>query len=449
MTGTALPKIRTKIPGPGSRRLAKKLLRYECPNVTAVSEDTPIFWERAKGANVWDVDANLYVDLVAGFGVANVGHGNANVVRALRQQAAKLPHAMGDVYPSQNKVELLETLAKICPKPLERALLASSGSEAVEIAMKTALLATGKPGLIVFEGAYHGLSYGALRATSMLDFREPFKSQLDSHRFVVPFPISYPKIIPEEKALGQIQILLREKPIGAILIEPIQGRGGIRIAPASFLRSLRKICDENKILLMADEIYSGFGRTGKWFAFEHSGIVPDIVTVAKGLSGGFPISACLGTREAMAAWPRHHGEALHTSTFLGNPMGCAMALASIREIEGRGLVKQAKILGEKFSRMIQGLKEISPQIGDVRGVGLMIGVEIVKDAKMTTPDREKAQALVTACLKKGLILLSDGIHGNVLSITPPLVITEKQLLYAYEILEKCLRSKTQNTIGRD
>ena len=437
LTGLDLPRIRTKIPGPKSRILARRLLRYECPNITGSS---PIFWETAKGANVMDVDRNLYIDLSGGFGVANSGHANPRSIRALVQQAYKLPHTLGDVHPAKIKVELLQTLSEICPNPLKKTLLASSGSEAVEIALKTALLATGKPGVIVFDGAYHGLTYGVLGATSMLDFELPFQTQLSKHTFRLPFPVSYLNPIPEEKVLSKIKSLIRHRSIGAVLIEPIQGRGGIRIAPTTFLKSLRQICNENKVLLIADEVFSGFGRTGKFFAFQHSGIVPDLVTIGKGFSGGFPISGCIGTSKVMDAWPRHHGEALHTSTFLGNPMGCAMALASIQEIRGKRLVERAKNKGEKFLEKFKTLQQRYSSIGNVRGAGLMIGIEIVKGSKKKEADPLKARTLSAFSLKKGIILLADGIRGNVLSITPSLTITEKQLNYFVQIIQECLKS---------
>lgn len=441
IAGTALPKIKTKIPGPKSNRLTQDLLRYECPNITGISSDSPIFWERARGSNVVDVDGNTYIDLTSGFGVTNAGHGNSKVIDALIKQAKNLPHSLGDVYPARIKVKLLEALSQIVPKPLEQTFLASSGSEAVEIAMKTAMLATEKPGIIVFEGSYHGLTYGALQATSLLDFQIPFLQQLGTHVTRVPFPISYPHKISEEEVLVKIHSIIRRQPIGAILIEPIQGRGGVRIASVSFMKHLRKLCSEHKILLIADEIYSGFARTGKFFAFEYSGIVPDLVTVGKGLSGGFPISACIGTPSVMSVWPRHRGEALHTSTFLGNPLGCAMALASIQEIKTKRLVQRAHSLGDKFLKKLRFLKSEENSIGDVRGRGLMIGLEIVKNSKNYRPDPEKAGRTASECLKRGLIVLSDGIHQNVLAITPPLVITEKQMDCAVKIIRLCLQQE--------
>ncbi len=430
-----LPKIKTAIPGPESKRLAQDLQKYECPNLTFTSKDTPIFWGKALGANVWDVDGNRYIDMVAAFGVASVGHAHPKVVNALTRQAHLLPHAMGDVYPSPEKVQLAKVLSDLFPEKGAQVFFGSSGAEAVEIAMKTAHLATGKSGLIVFEGAYHGLTYGALRATSMLDFGKPFINLKLQNVFRLP----HPSCFPEEKILTQIKKILRSKnKVGAILIEPIQGRGGVRVTPHSFLRSLRKICNQTKTLLIVDEIYSGFGRTGKWFAFQHSKIVPDLVTVGKGMANGFPISACIGRKKVMAAWPRSHGEALHTSTFLGNPLGCAMALASVQEIQSQKLLERAARLGALFKSQLLALKEKHPCIGEIRGQGLMLGIEIISKREKHSPNPKIAQEVVFQALKQGIILLADGVEKNILMLTPPLIISEQQFTHSLKVIDQCL-----------
>ncbi len=429
-----LPKIKTSIPGPKSKRLAQNLKKYECPNLTFISKHTPIFWQKALGANVWDVDENCYIDLVAAFGVANVGHAHPKIIQALTHQAHLLPHAMGDVYPSPEKVKLAHVLSELFPEKGAQVFFSSSGAEAVEIAMKTVHLATGKSGLIVFEGAYHGLTYGALRATSMLDFANPFINPKSQNVFRLPHPSHF----SEEEILTQTEKIISKQNVGAILIEPIQGRGGVRIAPFSFLQALRKICNQTKTLLIVDEIYSGFGRTGKWFAFEHSKIVPDLVTVGKGMANGFPISACIGRKKVMAAWPRSHGEALHTSTFLGNPMGCAMALASIQEIRSQKLLERATQLGALFKSQLLTLKEKHPCIGEIRGQGLMLGIEIISKRKKHPPNPKIAQAIVLQALKQGIILLADGVEKNILMLTPPLIISEQQLTYSLKVIDQCL-----------
>ncbi|MBI1884313.1 MAG: aspartate aminotransferase family protein [Chlamydiae bacterium] len=437
---TFLPEIRsTAIPGPKSRALAKKLLRHECPNITLINKNTPIVWEKAQGANVWDVDGNRYLDLTAGFGVAQTGHTNSSVVKALMKQAQKLLHSLSDVYPDKSKIQLLERLSKIFPSPLEKIIFGSSGAEAVEIAIKTAFLATGKSGLITFEGSYHGMSYGALKATNFLNLHQPFKNQLGLRSISVSYPHNFTseQIHHLFKKMGT---LFKKNKIGAVLIEPIQGRGGIRMAPPLFIKGLRHLCNQYHVLLIADEIYSGMGRTGFWFAFQASDIVPDIMTIGKGLSGGFPISACIGTRKVMSHWPRYHDEALHTSTFMASPLGCAMALRNLQEIQKLKLIERARILGEKWILQLRKLQRTYPCIGEIRGRGLMIGVEIVqKNSRRADPRR--ARDLVTQALREGVIFLSDGMDGNVLIFTPPLSISEKQLGHAYKVIEKCLSAQ--------
>jgi 4-aminobutyrate aminotransferase/(S)-3-amino-2-methylpropionate transaminase len=295
--------------------------------------EAPIFWERAAGSNVWDVDGNRFVDLGAGFGVASAGHAHPRVVAALCEQGERLLHGMGDVHPSSVKVELLERLAALFPGgAAARAVLGSSGSDAVEIALKTAQLATGRAGVIAFEGAYHGLSLGALDATHRREFREPFAARLPGATAFARF--------------GDFEDVARlvaasRVPFGAVLVEPIQGRGGERIPPDGFLTALRALCDREGLLLIADEVYTGFGRTGRWFACDHESVVPDLLCVGKGLASGMPISACIGRAAVMDAWPPSRGEALHTQTFLGHPPGCAAALAAIAVIEDEKLVQRA------------------------------------------------------------------------------------------------------------
>ncbi|MBI3874669.1 MAG: aspartate aminotransferase family protein [Verrucomicrobia bacterium] len=314
---------------------AIRLLRtYESRNVTFIEPDGswPIVWERARGVHVWDAEGEKYLDLTAAFGVAAAGHANPRVVRAGQRQMAKLLHAMGDVHPHALKAELARKLSRITferwakKNPQSgKTIFCNSGFEAVEAALKTALLATGRRGIIAFEGAYHGLGYGALNATHRDFFRGPFRAQLREFGHFVPFPAVgqasslSPKsrgqrtenrsgdrqdACPTTKAVGsRIRSLLRREKIGAILVEPVQGRGGIRIPPPEFLPRLQRLCDEHGALLIADEIFTGFGRTGKWFACEHSGVVPDIICLGKALTGGFPLSACVGRADFMdAAW---------------------------------------------------------------------------------------------------------------------------------------------------
>jgi 4-aminobutyrate aminotransferase/(S)-3-amino-2-methylpropionate transaminase len=402
--------------------LARRLADVESRNVTCLAPVSPIFWERAAGANVWDVDGNRFVDLGAGFGVANVGHGHPRVVAAVRNQAERLLHAMGDVHPPAVKVELLEALARRYPgHAASRAVLGSSGSDAVETALKTALLATGRPGVVGFEGAYHGLSLGALDVTWRPDFREPFAARL-------PHTTCFARYGDPE----DVHRVAREAPfpIGAILVEPVQGRGGERVAPEGFLPSLRSLCDREGWLLIADEVYTGFGRTGRWFACEHEGVVPDLLCVGKGLSSGMPLSACMGRSEWMDFWPPSRGEALHTQTFLGHPVACAAALASLSVLEEEKLVERAAENGasalERLRRQLAG----RPGVLEVRGRGLMIGIEC--------EGSERTSRACAAALRRGVIVLPSGSEGTVLSITPPLCIERETLEQALDRLVESL-----------
>ncbi len=417
------PALRTPIPGPRSLALAARLARVESRGVTCLAREAPIFWERALGANVWDVDGNRYVDLGAAFGVANAGHAHPRVARAVAEQAATLLHGMGDVQPAAVKVELLEALVRHFPGGgPARAVLASSGSDAVEIALKTAALATGHAGVVAFEGAYHGLGIGALDATHRPLFRAPFAARLAGATAFARF--------------GDCEDVMRAaagcaERVGAVLVEPIQGRGGERVPPEGFLAALRALCDARGWLLIADEVYTGFGRTGAWFACDHESVVPDLLCVGKGLASGMPISACIGRAEVMDAWPASQGEALHTQTFLGHPPGCAAALASIAVIEEEKLAERAAELGGVALARLRGSLAGASAVTDVRGRGLLIGVECAAP--------ELAQRTVSALLTRGVIALPSGDDGRVIGLSPPLTIDRDVLLAALDGLTDLLR----------
>ncbi|HEY2328816.1 MAG TPA: aspartate aminotransferase family protein, partial [Verrucomicrobiae bacterium] len=340
------------------------------------------------------------------------------------------PHAL--------KAELARELSRLTferwGKKNGKIIFSSSGFEAVESALKTAVLATKKNGIVVFEGAYHGLGYGALNATHREHFRGPFRSQLREFGHFAKFPKSKSDLPALEKSLRQI---FRREKIGAILAEPVQARGGCNVPPKEFLRLLRKFCDQHGALLILDEIYTGFGRTGKWFACEHSGAVPDLICLGKALTGGFPLSACVGRADLMdAAWPASTGEAIHTSTFLGHPVGCAMALAQIKEIRRLKLCGRSAKLG---AHMLAQLSTINYQPSTSRGLGLMAGIEL------TLPDGKPATQIALGAIKKllhrGFIFLPEGEHGNVISFTPPLTITKTQLAKAVRELKKVLATE--------
>ncbi|HUP90279.1 MAG TPA: aspartate aminotransferase family protein [Longimicrobiales bacterium] len=401
--GTMLPELLTDIPGPRSRELGKRLRIVESPNITAL-QPPPIFWTEAHGANVRDADDNIFIDLTSGFGVATAGHSNDAVVRAIAEQAQRLPHALGDVYPADVKVLLLERLAQILPDPLSVSILASSGAEAVEAALKTALMRTGHAGVLAFNNSYHGLTYGALAATHRSHFRAPFEQQLFSDVYFASFD------------LNEVDTLLDCHDIGAVIIEPIQGRGGIIMPPDNFLSELRDRCDGKNRVLIFDEIYTGCGRTGRWLACENWNVIPDVVVIGKGLSGALPISACVGSPEVMSAWPESTGEAIHTSTFLGNPVACAAALAQLDAIEG--LLVRAGEIGEFIGVWAEENRL------ECRGMGVIKGI-VLKSGEL-------AIEACGRCMREGVLMLAEGPDLNVLAITPPLVITGEQLSFALE-----------------
>ena len=400
-----------------------QLLRdYESRNVTHLAEDGswPIVWDRAKGVHVWDTDGKKYLDLTAAFAVATTGHANPRVTKAAQAQLAKLPHAMGDVHPHALKGQLARELSKLTFERWKRGrgktIFCNSGFEAVEAALKTALLATGKKGVVAFEGAYHGLGYGALTATHREHFRNPFKKQLGKFGHFAPFPITSKELAETET---QLKALFKKHPIGAVLVEPIQGRAGLRVPPAKFLRMLRSLCDQHDALLIYDEIYTGFGRTGEWFACEHSSSFPDLICLGKALTNGFPLSACVGRATVMdRAWPESTGEAIHTSTFLGHPVGCAMALAQVRELKEKKLITQARRRGKQLEKLYQRFPIRGARFV---GKGLMAGLAFDES------EGPRVFAVVKDMLRRGYILLPAGEHGNVIALTPALTITEKQL----------------------
>ena len=313
--------------------------------------------------------------------------------------------------------------------------------------MKTVALATGRPRVLAFHGSYHGLTLGALSVSAREDFRAPFQAQLAANAVFAPYPYTYRSAFGEdptgERALAYVERLLdgpgtAAEGIGAILLEPVQGRGGDVVPPDAWLPGLRRICDERGLLLVLDEVYTGFGRTGRWFACEHSGVVPDLLVVGKALTGGLPFAACIGTDAVMEAWPRSTGEAIHTSTFLGNPVACAAALASLRVLEEERLVERSARMGARLLARLRDVCAGHPHVGEVRGLGMMIGVEMVRDLGTREPAPDLVGRVVVEALRRGVLLLGGGVHGNVLSLSPPFVITERQMDAAVQVIEEIL-----------
>ena len=427
-----------------AKKVLEQLRDYESRNVTFMEPDGswPIVWERAQGVHVWDAEGRKYLDLTAAFGVTAAGHANPRVVRAGQRQMARLLHAMGDVHPHALKARLARELGRLTfgrwrsPKGTTgKTIFCNSGFEAVEAALKTAMLATNRPGILAFRGAYHGLGYGALNVTHREHFRLPFLPQLGGFARFADFPADTRQL---KTTITEIRDILAVGGIGAMLVEPVQARGGINIPPPGFLPALRRLCNQAGALLIVDEIYTGFGRTGKWFACEHTRTVPDLICLGKALTGGFPLSACVGRADLMdAAWPVSSGEAIHTSTFLGHPVGCAMALAQIEEIRRCQLVPRSARLGKYLLRALQTTPGSARFQLSVRGVGLMAGVEV--NLPEGVPATLATLQIVKVLLHSGFILLPEGAAGNVISFTPPLTISRAQLARTVAALAKAWR----------
>jgi 4-aminobutyrate aminotransferase/(S)-3-amino-2-methylpropionate transaminase len=373
----------------------------------------PIVWVEAVGSNVVDADGNRYVDLTSGFGVALVGHRHPEVVDAVKRQADRLIHALGDLHPSDVKVELLERLCAVAPWDAARAMLSLGGADAVTAALKTAVLATGKSGVVAFEGSYHGLTYGPLAVSGYAErFREPFEAQLQRNVHFAPWP---PSTVDVDEALAALPD--DWSTIGAVIVEPVQGRGGVRLPPPGFLAGLARVCRERGALLIADEIFTGLGRCGAWWRSVEDGGTPDLICVGKALGGGLPVSACIGRQEVMAAWGDPDREAIHTGTFYGDPLGSAAALATLDLIERHGWVQAAAARGLALADTLRraGL----PGVEEVRQAGMMLGLQLGGDGR--------ALVLARALLERGYLVLPAGTGADVIQLAPPVTISDAQL----------------------
>lgn len=409
--GDLLPALKALAPGPRSRAWSKLLARHEAPGInTLVGRLPALVWQQALGANVLDADGNRYIDLTSGFGVAAVGHRHPRVVAAVRAQAGELLHGLGDVAAHPLRIALARELCRLAPVADPQVYFAISGSDAVEIALKTALLATGKPGILAFEGGYHGVTLGALAATSRPQFRTPFAARLRPH--VVRLPFACPPAEIAKRAQ-------RTPSLGAVIVEPVLGREGVVFPPAGWLAELEQVCRRAGLLLIADEIFTGFGRTGHMFAIDEEGVRPDLLCVGKALGGGMPIAAVVGSRKVLAAWGRR-GEALHTATFVAHPLACAAALAVL------GIVREQRLpaLARAGAALVE--RELRAIARPVRGRGLLWGIEL--------PSRAAAARAVAAARAHGVLLISGGPGGNVLQIAPPLTIARRQLEFACRTL---------------
>ena len=429
--------LNTEIPGPRSRELTA---RKDATIARAKGLWMPMWIDHGRGALLHDVDGNTFIDFAGGIGCLNIGHAHPRVVKAVQDAAAKFLHTDFTVVPYESYVALAERLLPLVPiGGSKRAAFFNSGAEAVENAIKIAKAATGRPAVIAYEAAFHGRTHMAMSLTSKV---HPYKTGFGPFApevYRVQFPNAY-ALGPDaaEIALDDLRRGLKTRvapeTVAAIIIEPVQGEGGFVPASAEYLRGLREICDEHGIVLIADEVQTGFGRTGSLFAIEQSGVEPDLVCVAKSVAAGLPLSGVLGRAEIMDA----PGDSAIGGTYVGNPVACVAALAVLDEIDRLDLCARANEIGEALNRRMRSLQDRVPQLGDVRGLGSMIGLEFVRDPDTREPAPELATRVAEHALRKGLVLLKAGLYGNVIRNLAPLVITDAQLAEALDVLEAAI-----------
>lgn len=398
---------------------------------------TQIYAERAKNAEVWDVEGRRWIDFAAGIAVLNTGHLHPKVQAAVAEQLEKFSHTCYQVFPYESYVALAEKLNALAPISGEKkTFFVTTGAEAVENAIKVARAATGRPAVVAFSGAFHGRTLLTMTLTGKVN---PYKKGFG------PFPadvyhVPYPNKVQGVSVQTSIRCLeeifkssVDPERVAAIILEPVQGEGGFNVAPPELFRELRRICDQYGILLIADEIQAGFARTGKMFATEYSGVSPDLMTMAKSLAGGFPLAAVVGRAELMDA-PAPGGLG---GTYAGNPLSLAAALAVIDVIEEEKLCERALAIGEKLTSRLESLRGAVPQIADVRGLGAMVAVEFMQDGK---PDADFTKRVQAKALEGGLVLLTCGTYGNVIRFLMPLTIEDSVLEEGLTILESAMKS---------
>ncbi|PMV22751.1 MULTISPECIES: 4-aminobutyrate--2-oxoglutarate transaminase [unclassified Pseudomonas] len=398
----------------------------------------PLVIDRAQGAELWDVDGKRYLDFVGGIGVLNIGHNHPKVVAAVQAQLQKVSHACFQVVAYKPYLDLAQRLCEMVGgKEAYKAAFFTSGAEAVENAVKIARAHTNRSAVIAFRGGFHGRT---LLGTTLTGMSQPYKQNFGPFApevFHTPYPNAY-RGVTSEVALSALDELLATQVaperVAAMIIEPVQGDGGFLTAPPEFLKALRALADKHGIVLILDEIQTGFGRTGTWFGFQHAGIQPDLVTVAKSLAGGVPLSGVVGKAQIMDA-PLPGGLG---GTYGGNALACAAALAVIEAFEQEQLLARSQVLGERLRQGLLSLQARYPNIGDVRGTGFMLAIELIKKDAARTPDADLNQQVIDAARAGGLLVIKCGVHRNVLRFLAPLVATEAQVDEALEILDKAL-----------
>ncbi len=443
LEGNELPHVGSP-QGPKTKALFDKKSRYVAKGISNLA---PIFIESARGAVIRDLDQNVYLDFYGGIGVANAGHCPPGVVEGIKEQAEKLLHSCFMVSMYEPYVQLAEKLAQLAPgSSAKKAMFVNSGAEAVENAVKIARAHTKRPGVVAFEAGFHGRTLLTMTLTSKV---KPYKHEFGPFApevYKVPSAYCYRCIFGStypECGLACLEHFERffiteadPSGIAAMIIEPVQGEGGFIVPPKEFLPGLREICDRHGIVLIADEVQTGFARTGRMFAVEHFGVEPDLMTLAKGIASGLPLSAVVGKAEIIdAPTPGRIG-----GTYGGNPVACAAALATIEALEQQDLNTRAEQIGAYLTKRLLALQERFPQMGDIRSLGAMVAVEFVKDPRTREPAKEIVPALIAECFKRGLLIMGAGIFGNVVRFLPPLVLTDDQLERAADIFEAAMES---------
>ena len=435
------PTLITSLPGP----IAKAAIEADCRLISpSYTRSYPLVARKARGVRVEDVDGNEFLDFSAGIAVVSTGHCHPEVVAAIQKQAAELIHISGTDFYNQPLTDLAERLSAVAPMPgPHRFFYGNSGAEAIECAIKLARYHTGRQQIIAFLGAFHGRTMGALSLTASKPQQKRRFAPLMPGVVHVPYPHVYRECFggPGEQQTFSMncaryiedklfKTILPPEEVAAIFVEPIQGEGGYVVAPDNFLRELRAICDRHGILLVVDEVQSGCGRTGKWWAIEHSGVQPDIVCLAKGIASGMPLGVCMA-RAGIMDWK----PGSHASTFGGNPISIAAALATIDVLEHEA-IDNAAAVGEFMLERLRGWVKTHPLVGDVRGRGLMIGIELVKDKASREPAAELRDRVVTLAFERGLMILGCGV--NSLRLAPPLVVNREETTVALDLLEDAL-----------
>src|SRR5688572_14815399 len=429
--------LKTKVPGPKSLALMKG---RQAAVARGPFHVTPIFIAKAEGATIEDVDGNRFIDFAAGIGVANVGHCNAEIVRAIQDQTTNFLHAAFNVTPYENYIRLCEKLNAAFGRGPAKSFLANSGAEAVENAIKIARVATGRQAVICFDHAFHGRTYMAMTLTAKF---KPYKygfAPFNAEVYRAPFPYTYrwptPAVAEEcfQEFLNVAQSQLSPTQIAAVIFEPVLGEGGFIPMLPEFLKKVRAFCDEHKIVLIADEIQTGFGRTGTFFACEQLGVAPDLLITAKSLGGGLPISAVTGRAEIMDA----PIEGAIGGTFGGNPLACVAALAVFDILERGDLLTNAKAIARTLQERLSAWKMKHDAIGDIRGLGPMQAIELVKSRKTKEPHPDAAKALVRYAYEHGVICMTAGTYSNVVRLLMPLTISSEELNEGLEVIERGL-----------